>query len=78
MSILARKVRIVITHYINIVSRLVVPHCLMWTIWRDCNYRTFEGLKKSVINIKYTFLHLQFECCIVILLGINTFMTVIL
>lgn len=32
------------------------PLCLMWTIWREMNNRTFEGVEQ-IIDLKYTFWH---------------------
>ena len=32
--------------------RLHTPHCIMWTIWRERNHRTFEDEEKSIDSIQ--------------------------
>ncbi len=32
--------------------RLHRPHCIMWTIWRERNHRTFEDEEKSIDSIQ--------------------------
>lgn len=34
----------------------MVPHCLMWGIWRERNARIFEGTKRVIHELKMTFL----------------------
>ena len=46
-------------HHID-VWRLV-PHYLMWCIWRERNARSFEGYERSLLEIKSFFLHILFE-----------------
>jgi hypothetical protein len=29
-----------------------VPHCLMWSLWRERNFRTFEGSKTITADLK--------------------------
>ena len=41
----------------NIVFWRLVPHCLMWCIWRERNARCFEGCERSLLEIKSFFLH---------------------
>ena len=35
----------------------IVPHCLMWCIWRERNARCFERCEWSLLEIKSFFLH---------------------
>ena len=35
----------------------LVPHCLIWCIWRERNARSFEGCERSLLEIKSLFLH---------------------
>ena len=35
----------------------LVPHSLMWCIWRKRNARCFEGCERSLLEIKSFFLH---------------------
>ncbi len=35
----------------------MIPHCLMWSLWRERNERTFNGMEKSIPAIKFYFLH---------------------
>ena len=39
----------------------LVPHCLIWCIWRERNVRSFEGCERSLLEIKSFFLHTLFE-----------------
>ena len=41
----------------NIVFWRLVPHCLMWCIWRERNARCFKGCEWSLLEIKSFFLH---------------------
>ena len=34
----------------------VVPHCLIWSIWREQNGRSFEDCERSYVEIKLFFL----------------------
>ena len=41
----------------------LVPHCLIWCIWRERNARSFEGCERSLLETKSFFLHsLWMEC----------------
>ena len=40
----------------NIVIWRIVPHCLIWCIWRERNSRSFEGRKRSILEFKSFFL----------------------
>ena len=33
----------------------LVPHCLLWCIWRERNARNFEGCERSALEIKSFF-----------------------
>ena len=33
----------------------LVPHCLMWCIWRERNAKCFEGCDRSLLEIKVLF-----------------------
>ena len=35
----------------------IIPHCIMWCLWRECNARTFEGCELNIVELK-----LQFYC----------------
>ena len=35
---------------------MIVPHCLMWCIWRERNNRHFEDLERSIADLKLFFL----------------------
>ena len=35
----------------------LVPHCLMWCIWRERKARCFKGCEQSLLEIKSFFLH---------------------
>jgi hypothetical protein len=30
-----------------------VPHCLMWSLWGECNGRSFEDCERSYVEIKF-------------------------
>ena len=34
----------------------LVPHCLMWGIWRERNAQIFEGTERAIHELKMTFL----------------------
>ena len=50
-------------HHIDIWR--LVPHCLIWCIWRERNARSFEGSERSLLEIKSFFLHALFEWSVV-------------
>ena len=35
----------------------IVPHCLLWCIWRKRNARSFEGCERSMLEIKSFFFY---------------------
>jgi len=37
-----------------------IPHCIMWTIWREWNNQTFEG-EQSITELKHIFILSLFE-----------------
>jgi hypothetical protein len=39
----------------------IVPHCLMWCIWRERNLWTFEGKEVSSPDLQYLFYRLLFD-----------------
>ena len=39
----------------------VVPHCLMWSIWREHNLRTFEGRELSPHDLQSLFFRMLFD-----------------
>jgi hypothetical protein len=39
----------------------LIPHCLMWVIWRERNARTFEDLENTIQDIKHCFLSMLLE-----------------
>uniref|UniRef100_A0A2N9J9F5 Reverse transcriptase domain-containing protein n=1 Tax=Fagus sylvatica TaxID=28930 RepID=A0A2N9J9F5_FAGSY len=39
----------------------MIPHCLMWVIWRERNARTFEDLEKQTQELKQCFLSMLLE-----------------
>ena len=39
----------------------VVPHCLLWSIWREHNGRCFEDCERSFVEIKLIFLRSLFD-----------------
>ena len=42
-------------HHRNGVIWLVVPHCLMWCIWRERNSRYFEDFERTSADLKLLF-----------------------
>ena len=44
----------------------IVPHCLLWCIWRKRNARSFEGCERSMLEIKsFFFLHTLLDWSVV-------------
>ena len=39
----------------------VVPHCMLWCLWRERNARTFEGCETNVVDLKLHFFRLLFD-----------------
>lgn len=44
-------------------KQLLIASCIMWTIWREPNHRTFEDEEKSMQDINNSFLRSLFEYC---------------
>ena len=42
-------------HHWNGHIRIIVPHCLMWCLWRERNSRCFENNERSISNLKLLF-----------------------
>ena len=38
----------------------MVPHCLIWSIWRERNFRIFEGIERSIQDLKTSFFQTLF------------------
>ena len=36
----------------NVVIWMAIPHCLMWCIWQERNYRCFEKSERTVADLK--------------------------
>ena len=49
----------------NIVLWRLVPHCLLWCIWRERNARSFEGCERSLLEIKSFFLRTLLDWSVV-------------
>ncbi len=39
----------------------LIPACLMWTIWKECNYRTFEDVSKTDNQMLEGFIQTLFD-----------------
>ena len=50
----------------NIVVWRIVPHCLMWCIWRERNSRSFEDRERSILEFKSFFFSTLLEWCLVL------------
>ena len=50
----------------NIVVWRIVPHCLMWCIWRERNSRSFENCEQSILDFKSFFFSTLLEWCLVL------------
>ena len=46
----------------NIALWRIVPYCIMWRFWWECNTRSFEGCEQFIFEIKAVFV-----------LGVNDF-----
>jgi hypothetical protein len=40
----------------------VVPHCVMWLLWRERNNRVFEGQEITSLDLKFKFLRTLSGC----------------
>jgi hypothetical protein len=38
-----------------------VPHCVMWSLWRERNARTFEDRERNILDLKTLFLRTLFD-----------------
>ena len=43
----------------------IVPHCLIWCIWRERNARGFESCERSMLEIKTFFLQALFDWSVI-------------
>ena len=50
----------------NIVVWRIVPHYLMWRIWRERNSRSFEDRERSILEFKSFFFSTLLEWCLVL------------
>jgi hypothetical protein len=41
----------------------VIPHCIMWCLWRERNARTFEGCELSIAELKLQFFAIYLTGC---------------
>ncbi len=42
----------------------MIPHCIMWSLWRERNARCFEWCEKTIHDLKKLFLYtLGMGCC---------------
>ena len=41
--------------YRNIAFWKVVPHCIMWSFWRERNARNFKGYEQTILDLKSFF-----------------------
>ncbi len=39
----------------------MIPHCLVWCLWTECNSRHFEDAERSIPELKRFFFHLLFD-----------------
>jgi hypothetical protein len=39
----------------------VIPHCIMWCLWRERNVRTFEGCELNIVGLKLQFYRYLFD-----------------
>ena len=54
----------------NLVVWRMVPHCVMWYIWRERNAHHFEDCERSVMDLKLLFFQILYEW--VVTLGLFT------
>lgn len=38
----------------------IVPHAILWCIWREKNSRNFDGIEKSIIDLKSSLVKIPF------------------
>ena len=51
----------------------MIPHCLMWVVWRERNTYTFEGNERSIHELKLLFFWTLLDCANVS--GVFTFIS---
>ena len=39
----------------------IIPHCILWCLWREHNARTFGGCELSIAELKLQFYHSLFD-----------------
>ena len=42
-------------HHRNVYIWSIIPHCLMWCLWRERNSRCFEDIERSIPDLKLLF-----------------------
>jgi hypothetical protein len=45
----------------NGIIRGMIPHCIMWSLWRERNSRSFEGREKPLLDLKQSVLNTLLE-----------------
>jgi hypothetical protein len=45
----------------NLVVWRMVPHCVMWCLWRERNARHFEDCERSIVDLKLLFFQTLYE-----------------
>ena len=45
----------------NLAVWRMVPHCVMWCLWRERNARHFEDCERSVVDLKLLFFQTLYE-----------------
>ena len=53
--------------HLNITNLRFVPHCIMLCMWREQNARSFEGCKRSILEIKSFFFYTLLEWSLALL-----------
>ena len=49
----------------NIELWRIVPHCLLWCIWRERNARSFEGCEHFMLEIKFFFFFFSYTLSLI-------------
>ena len=44
----------------------IVPHCLMWCLWRERNSRCFEDIERSIPDLKLLFFRTLLDWLVVL------------
>jgi hypothetical protein len=45
----------------NLVVWRMVPHCIMWCLWRERNAHHFEDCERSIVDLKLLFFQTLYE-----------------